>query len=383
MKTNVLAIALIGLMLFALPIVAAEETLDASAQAEVDSIASDNLAADPGVTPDSAMYGLKTGWEKLGLMFTFNQEKKAQKELALAEKKLLEVKKMAEKGNVKAMERAQERHDALLERARLRLDSIQEDTEESQVKITAEKIVGLQRAIAAHENRIEVLKDILAEQNLSDEARTAIETAVAKMENKTQAIEQKLEERKDKIKTRLRAVTEKTDSEVSDDITEIEDREGLTAAKKAIAERRIQNTEEALIRVKAKVAEEKAAGTDVSSAEASIAEAEKNLADAKVLLAEGKYGEAISAIKPVSNYGRNLSVVVQAMNQARKENRTEKVQELVDKAKEDGLTLREEVKQEVQERAQEKQEAWNSLSSETREEIKTAIRTQIQSGKSE
>lgn len=379
MKTNILAIALIGVMLFALPIVVAEENLDASVQAEVEAISSDNLDANPGTTPDSALYGLKTGWEKLGLMFTFNQEKKAQKEIALADRKLLEAKKMAEKGNVKAMERAQARHDALIESAQARLDALQEDTKEAQVRTTAEKIVGLQRAIAAHENRIEVLKDVLAEQNLSDEARTAIEAAIVKMETRTQAIEQKLEERKDRIKTRLRAVTEKTESEVSEDIKEIEDNEGLTAAKKAIAERRIQNTEEALIRVKARVAEEKVAGTDVSSAEASIAEAEKNLADAKALLSEGKYDDAISAIKPVSNYGRNLSVIVQAMNKARIENRTEKLKELAAEVSEKRIALREEVKQEIQER----QEAWNSLSSETKEEIKTAIQTQLQSGKSE
>src|SRR3990172_1898246 len=217
----VIALAFIGVLLVSAPFALAQET------SASDEASDDNLEGDPGITPDSAMYGLKLGWEKAGLWFTFNQERKAEKEMEHARRRLLEVRKMAEKGNIKAMERAQEKHDELLAKAQERLASIQEDSQESQIKDTARKVVRLEIAARAHENRIEVLKDILAEKNLSDEAKVAIEAAIARMENKTANFEFRLEEKKDRIKTRLRAVTEKNESEIETEIEALEDEEGL------------------------------------------------------------------------------------------------------------------------------------------------------------
>lgn len=370
MKAQIIAIALLGLMLFAVPFALAETSLEA----ENSQIAEDSLSSNPGMTPDSAFYSLKLGWERARLAFTFNQEKKAQFELNLAERRLLEIRKMAEKGNVQAMEKAQARHDALIESAQARLSSIQEDTKEAQIRTTAEKVVGLERAILAHENRIEVLKDILSEQNLSDEARTAMESAVARMENRTQEMSQKLEEKKDRVKTRLRAVSGDNAEDVESAIEEIENKTGLTDLGQKIAQQRIERTEESLERVKARVAEEKAAGIDVSAAESAISEAESNLEEAKSLYAQGEYSSSIAAVKPVSNYGRNLSVVVRAINKARLENRLSEVKNLTDNFSQQRLQLREEVKTELKQR----QQNWQNLSDETQDEIKGAIQTELE-----
>ncbi len=328
--------------------------------------ASDNLEGDPGATPDSAGYGLKLGWEKIGLWFTFKQEKKAEKELALARKRLLEVRRMAEKGNIKAMLRAQEKHDELVASAQERLVRLGEDSTKAKVKLAMRKVIGLEVAIKAHENRIEVLKDILAEKNLSDEARTAIEAAVARMENRTAIMEQKLEERKDKFKTRLRAVTEKNESEVESEVKELESEAGLVEAEKAIAEKRIEKAEEALAKLKERVAEEKLKEVNVSAVETHIAEAEAKIAEAKAFVAEGKYAEAIAILKPVSNYGRNLSVVVRKIKQVREENKKEEIKNLLEKAKE----IREQRIEQLKK------------VSRTREEIKTAIKEKISESKS-
>ncbi len=361
---TILAITLLGVLLLAVvPSVFAEETsTDTATASENTASVADELEADPGMTPDSPLYGLKTSWERVQVAFTFNQEKKAQLELRLAEKKLLEVKKMAEKGNLKAMERAQLRHDALVEKAQERLSALEEDSDESNIKSTTEKVVGLQRAIMAHENRIEVLKDILAEKNLSEEARTAIDSAVERMENKTAAMEQKLEDKKDKIKTRLRAITAKNASEVEDAIEKIENKTGLTDLDKKIAEKRIERTEEALKNLKERISDEKYAGLNLSAVDTQIAEAEKTLADAKVLFTEGKYSEVIVMLKPIGNYGRNLSIAVHAINKARMENKLEEVKQLVEQAKEKQM---------------ERVEAWKNLSDETREEIKDAVSSKI------
>lgn len=366
MKTySLIAIALLGLMLFAVPFALA----DASLEADNTQIAADNLTANPGITPDSSFYGLKLGWEKVRLAFTFNQERKAEKELALADKRLLEIKRMAEKGNVKAALKAQKSHDALVERAKARLSSIQEDTKEAQVRNTAEKIIGLQRAIQAHENRIEVLKDVLAEQNLSDDARESIESAVERMENRTEVMSQRLKEKKDRVKTRLRAVTGDSEEEVDAVINKIENRTGLTDLDKKIAERGINRTERILERVKARIAEEKEAGVNVSAAEERISEAESKLAEAKVLYNEGKYSSVIVTLKPISNYGRNLSVIVRAINKARREHKLAEVRNLTKRVRNQRL--------QIIEARSERQNKWQNLSPEVREEIKGAIKEQL------
>jgi hypothetical protein len=369
--STLMVLVALGVMVFAMPFALAEDAAVTAASTASD----DTLSSDPGTTPDSAMYGLKLGWEKVGLLFTFNQEKKAQKELALAEKRLLEVKKMAEKGNLKAMEKAQEKHDALVESAQARLEKLQEDSKEAQIRETATKVIGLEVALKAHENRIEVLKDILAEKNLSDEARTAIDAAVAKMENKTSAMAQKIEERKDNIKIRLRAVTEKTETEVESEVASIENSSGLIAAEKAIAEKRVAKTEDALAKLKERVSEEKFKAVNVSIIETRIAEAEQRVADAKVLIEQGKYADAIAVLKPVSNFGRNLSFVVKKINQARIENHKEEIKNLIAESKElkeKQLELREDLKNKIADARNA-----SNLGAEVRNEIKNAITNRL------
>ncbi|MCX8159063.1 MAG: DUF5667 domain-containing protein [Candidatus Pacearchaeota archaeon] len=356
----IIAFALVSLLAFSAFALAEEAVVSTEATQE-----EAEISAEPGITPDSAFYGLKLGWEKLGVAFTFNQEKKAQKELALAKKRLMEMRKMAEKGNVKAMERAQQKHDALIENAQARLALIQEDTTETKAKLAAEKVIGIERALKAHQNRIEVLQDILAEKNLSDEARTAIESAIERMENRTKVMEQKLEERKERVKTRLRAITEKSEQEINAEFEKIENSSGYTEALKKIAEKRIQKTEQAIERVKSRISEEEANGINLSAAKTHVEIAEQNLEKAKSLYQEGKYKEAIATIKPVSNYGRNLNIVVKAMHRARMEGKNPSEISEIEKTQ-------------IRERVQERIKEMQNLSPAAKQEIKSAIREKVQ-----
>ena len=53
---------------------------------------------DPGITPDSWMYGFKRAFEAISMVFTFNEVAKAEKHLHYAELRLSEARAMAEKG---------------------------------------------------------------------------------------------------------------------------------------------------------------------------------------------------------------------------------------------------------------------------------------------
>jgi hypothetical protein len=320
-KSIYLAFGAAMLLVLAAPFALAEDSAVAvnAGDASVTAAASDTLSGDAGTTPDSAMYGLKLGWERAKLWFTFKQEKKAEKELQLARLRLVEARIMAEKGNVKAFQRAQEAHNALIERAQARLAAIQEDTTEANIKENLKKVSWLEVAIEVHENRIAVLNEILAEKNLSEEAKTAIESAVARMENRTEAMKQKAEERKEKIKTRLKAVAELTDEEADEVIAGIDNSTGLTKAKKAIAEKRIERAENAVAKVEASIASGKIKMANSSALNARLAEAKADVSEAKAFVEAGNYDIAIETIKPVNNYGRVLRAEIHLRNEIRQE----------------------------------------------------------------
>src|SRR3989338_8825162 len=61
---------------------------------------------DTGPTPGSFWYGITTTIENVNLFFTFNSEKKAEKALGYAEKRLVQVEAAVESKNSKAVETA-------------------------------------------------------------------------------------------------------------------------------------------------------------------------------------------------------------------------------------------------------------------------------------
>jgi len=70
---------------------------------------------DPGITPDSWMYGIKRAFESITLILTFDEVAKVEKRLQYAELRLTEAKVMAEKGKPEYMEKLLEDYQKELE----------------------------------------------------------------------------------------------------------------------------------------------------------------------------------------------------------------------------------------------------------------------------
>lgn len=90
---KILAI-LVGLIVLAAPVMAAEEIGETLP-----------VLPDPGITPDSPIYGLDGTAEKLQLAFTFREEKKAELHYKFAQERLSEANEMAEKNEHRYTER--------------------------------------------------------------------------------------------------------------------------------------------------------------------------------------------------------------------------------------------------------------------------------------
>lgn len=252
---TLLAFALVATLVFATSFALAEEEADSviapapgeseSAETGVDAetVAAINDELDESVSP------LRIGWENLKLSLTFNNEKKAMQELKIARLRLVQARIAARNNNTEAMQAALEAHNRIIERVKTRINAIDGASDGEGARLAAEKLVGLERAIEVHEARISKLNEILASENLTDEQRARIEQHLAQAENNTAQLRNLEAEKKERIKTRLRAVGNMTDEEADTIIEEIENAQGLSKVKKLVSEvkaRHIENVQERL-----------------------------------------------------------------------------------------------------------------------------------------
>ena len=306
-----------------------------------------NLSA--GVTPDSGLYGLKLGWEKMKLMFILNSEKKAQRELDLAKLRLVEAKVMAEKGNEKAAEIALLQHDKLISKVEKRITDFKEGNTEQNIRDRVKDLAVMERSIQVHSERIESLRNILAEENLSSEKRDLIEQRLSSIENVTEHLKEISGEKRDRIEKRLMNVTGRSENETRKEIEDIENLNGLNSTRKMLAEIRIANTEKAIEKLEEREDKLNESGMNVSFFETTIQTAKDLLTQAKTEYDTGNYSGVLYILKPVDNFGRQLSPIVKEIAEARLEKNQEKVAELIKHAEEKQLEHIKDMNQKLEE----------------------------------
>ena len=182
-------------------------------------------------------------WKQIGLWFTFNQEKKAQKELELARLRLIQARNAAKNGNMDAMQKALDAHDKLINRVQDRINAIDGKGDAKSVRDSATKLIGLERAIQVHEARIAKLTNLLANENLTDQQKTVIANRLSKAENNTAKLNELEVKKKEQISIKLRAVTNLTEEQINTEIQKIEDAQNLTVVKQLTATIREQKQE--------------------------------------------------------------------------------------------------------------------------------------------
>lgn len=274
MKTyNLIALAFIGMLLFAMPFAVAEDTdsaVPADEQANPVLISADTSTLDQETVAEinddlnESVSGLRIGWENAKLWFTFNNEKKATQELKIARLRLIQARIAAKNGNTEAVQTALEAHDRLLERVQERVNAIDGASDSESARLAAAKLVGLERAIEVHEARISKLNEIIASENLTEEQRTKIEARLAKVEENTAHLREVQTQKEEKVRTRLRAVSNMTEEEADSVIAELEDDEGLSEVRKLVAEVKIRNTERVMETLRERLAEAEEKGNNAS-----------------------------------------------------------------------------------------------------------------------
>lgn len=147
-------------------------------------------------------------WKKADIWFTFNQEKKAEKELRLAELQLVRARIAAKNNNTKAMEGALEAHRNLIEKVQARISKFENRDSAKELRNATDKLVGLERATEVHELRIERLNMLLNQSNLSADEIARIQARIDQSQNNTQHLRDVAQQQRERNELKLKAMNQ-------------------------------------------------------------------------------------------------------------------------------------------------------------------------------
>lgn len=159
--------------------------------------ASASAQTNTGPTPGSFWYGITTTFENVNLFFTFNSEKKAEKALGYAEKRLAQVEAAAESENPEALETALANYET-------KINLASESSKKIKDSERAEKLLTL---IADNTSKHQEVLSVVLE-NVPEEAREAIMRAIEVSKKERDEAMQKIAE--------LKGDVEKLKEEVED-----------------------------------------------------------------------------------------------------------------------------------------------------------------------
>lgn len=193
--------------------VTAEPMLISTETSSTDQV-SEETEAELELTEEVSNQGV--AWKQFKLWFTFNQEKKIERELELAKIRLAQANRAAQNGNSEAAEKAMEAHERIMNRVQEKIEKLDGATTAEGLNASAVKLIGLERALQVHERRVAYLGSVLETANLTEAQRTRLETKLQSMEENADKLTQLQERKMEKIKTRVMAVRNMTEEEANE-----------------------------------------------------------------------------------------------------------------------------------------------------------------------
>jgi len=194
--------------------------------------AQQTVTQDPGITPDSFLWGLDKAFEQIGLLLTIGDTEKAKKGLEIAEERLAEIREMIEENKLEAAEKAKEAHGKTLLKIINNVEEIEDEDSEEEIK----ELIEVEKELEEHKQEVEQTSGelkikIKVEGELNQEQRDLIDSILASLKGQTGEVEIKIKNEKDKTKIKIKQETGKDDGEIEDDIEKFEIEAGMDRIK--------------------------------------------------------------------------------------------------------------------------------------------------------
>ena len=213
MKTIAILMATL-LVLSVMPMVMAQN------DTVVDEAPIDEEVIDAGVTPDSPFYGLERAMERLKLAFMRNKAERALYKIQMAEERLAETEQMIEEDNLEAAQEAEEAHDEILEEAQQEAEEIESDDGEEVAEEALEDVEAVQLGLLSHSEKVALVHNRILERlqagNASQEQLDHLTEVFARIETKAQEMEQKVAEKRERVRTRYKVLSELNETELAE-----------------------------------------------------------------------------------------------------------------------------------------------------------------------
>jgi len=200
------------------------------------------------VVPEAKRIGFfENQMDRIRLAFTFNEEKKIERTLNMAEKRLAEAELLAEE-NPEAYELAQARYDEFVAKAEKILADIESGTEDVNSSVDyIEKIARIQNQFERHRNHAEEVYVRALERfevnGASAEKIERFENFYGKALDRSNQMEERIMEKRETAVKKHKALSEMSDEEIEELLTKVESSEGLTQNREARmeqAEKRVE-----------------------------------------------------------------------------------------------------------------------------------------------
>lgn len=191
-------------------------------------VADHAVTENPGITPDSFIWGLDRALENIALLLTFDKGKKAEKGLEIARERLLEVKVMIEENKLSDAENAQEEHRKTLIKVKNSIKNLEKDNSTEEL----EKELEIEKVLEEHEDNVEKINTglkvkIKIEGAITEEQKTLINSILDSLTKQTGEVKIEIKNKKDKIKIKIKQETGKSDDEIENEIKDLEEKIGL------------------------------------------------------------------------------------------------------------------------------------------------------------
>ena len=190
---------------------------------------------DPGVTPDSFIWGLDKALDNIVLLLTFDKGEKARKGLEIAQERLLEVKAMIEENKLEQAEKAQKEHSNVLVKVKKNIKYIEDKNSFKEI----EKVIEIEKEVNDHDEEVNQISDsfkikIKVEGELTQEQKDLINSILDSLKGQTNNIEIEIQDKKNKIKIKIKQETSKSEEEIEIEIEDIEEENGINSQEEAL-----------------------------------------------------------------------------------------------------------------------------------------------------
>ncbi|NTV22867.1 MAG: hypothetical protein HGA85_00640 [Nanoarchaeota archaeon] len=213
-----------------------------SALAQEDVIETEDTV-DPGTTPDSLMWGVDVAMDKISLALTFDNAKRAEKALQVAEERLAEVRAMIKAKKLEHSLKAEQEHEKLLIEVETEVENEKKDKGSDQLEDT----IKLEQRLSRHKQRFEKVEsevEIEMRGDLTPEQQEKLDALLSSLGDNVRRVEVKIQKREGELKLKVKTEEGETKlNEIEGKLSEYEFkalREQQKAAKEIIkAEQKI------------------------------------------------------------------------------------------------------------------------------------------------